>query len=106
MQKAEPTKGGSRAAQKRAKKRAREGGPVDEPPCQKPCATAASAASAEPAPSAAAAASSEWTIPMPAADSDLGEAIELARAQAATVTGRKYRYGAVLLADNTNQLNK
>ena len=39
---------------------------------------------------------------MPAADSDLGEAIELARAQAATVTGRKYRYGAALLADDTN----
>ena len=37
---------------------------------------------------------------MPSEDSDLGEAIELARAQAGTVTGRKYRYGAVLLADD------
>ena len=92
----ESTGGGSRAAQRRAKKRAREGAPADELPCQRH-----SAASAETAPAAAAAAaSSEWTIPMPSADSDLGEAIELARAQAGTVTGRKYRYGAVLLAED------
>ena len=37
---------------------------------------------------------------MPSAESDLHEAIELARAQASTITGRKYRYGAVLLADD------
>ena len=37
---------------------------------------------------------------MPAAGSDLEEAVQLATAQAHTITGRKYRYGAVLLADD------
>ena len=92
--------GGSRAAQRRAKKRAREA-PTDEASADAASEPAASSAppesSSEPA---AASALTEWTIPMPAADSDLGEAIELARAQASTISGRKYRYGACLLADD------
>ena len=40
----------------------------------------------------------EWEVSMPAAGEPLFDALKIALAQAATIHGRKYRYGALLLA--------
>ena len=104
----QPGAGLSRAAQKRAKKKARDA-PDAQPASQRQRTGDETTGSlpAEPSPAAAVAAPSiaattptEWTEPMPVAGSDLQEAVQLATAQAHTITGRKYRYGAVLLADD------
>ena len=40
----------------------------------------------------------EWSIPRPGADSELYDGLSIAITQARAITGRKYRYGATLLA--------
>ena len=50
------------------------------------------------APSSSSSAYPEWTIAMPSAGSELHDAVELAIGHAQNIVGRKYRYGAILLA--------
>ena len=110
--------GNSRASQRRAKKRARQeeagdAGPapvaaVAAPAPPSSALPAAAAAPPLPPPSSgeAAAASEdapagafpEWTIEMPAVGTELYDAVQLALSEAQTIVGRKYRYGALLLA--------
>ena len=90
----------SRAAERRARKRARDDEGAPAAPAPTIDAPLAAPAPRAVVPAAAPSTVREWTMPMPSADSDLHEAIELARVQASTITGRKYRYGAVLLADD------
>ena len=109
--------GGSRAAKRRAAKRARVEPPVEatedvrlaqqpriedvpawpgdgrqrlvdpEPVAAVPCDEVGSASSYR-----------EWQMPLPSVDDDLFEPLQIATAEAATIKGRKYRYGALLLA--------
>ena len=106
--------GGSRAAQRRQKKRARQqadgssAAPTPAPtPATVPEAAAAALSSVPSAPAApsvaeaapsAAPAYDEWSMEMPPAGSELFDAVQLALSQANTIVGRKYRYGAILLA--------
>lgn len=113
--------GGSRAAQRRQRKRAKQEGakqesgpsqpcaalaplsaPLPAPPPQAPTATAIAVAPRPPREEEVAAATSgtyrEWQMAMPAEGDELFDALQIALAQAATIQGRKYRYGALLLA--------
>ena len=103
----------SRAAQRRARKRARLAGvepatapappaAATEPPTEassivEPTTASSSAAAASAVP-AAPAPPRYYEQPIPSADSDLYDALRLAVEQANTITGRKYRYGATLIA--------
>ena len=110
--------GGSRAAQRRARKKAKHAPLSDTRPDAAIASSPASAAlhtarAPEPVAAAAAAASStvaaasaeasgsafpESVMAMPAAGSELFDALAIALANASQITGRKYRYGAILLA--------
>lgn len=100
--------GGSRASQKRRAKKARAtGAPTDAPPPQR--SRVDSAPAAAPPPQVAAAGSCtatsdphrEWLIPLPTAacdEDELFDALNIALGEAEAIRGRKYRYGALLLA--------
>jgi hypothetical protein len=104
----------SRATQKRRAKKAREAGAsIDEPSAQRlrvepePPIPTLQPPAAPAAPSVGGGAGAnpdglgkyrEWTLPMPPVGSELYEDLQIAIGEARTIRGRKYRYGALLLA--------
>jgi len=91
---AEKTVGGSRAAKRRAKKRGDAPASAAGPTSASPAPTAAAAPPAEPDTPAR----REWTAPLPLGDEPLTDGLQIALDQARLIHGRKYRYGATLLA--------
>ena len=65
----------------------------------KPCThTPATSSAVTPTADSGTSAFLEWSIPMPPIGSELHDSVQLALSQAETIVGRKYRYGATLMA--------